>query len=388
MSVKSVVILGSTGSIGRSSLDVISRHLDKFRVRALAAHSNIDLLLEQYERFLPEYLGVVDPERGEELRQKLAGKTVKVVVGPDEMVGLATIDDVDIVLNAVVGAAGLRASLETVKFGRNLALANKESLVTGGPLFKPLCERTGSRLLPIDSEHSAVWQALAAGREEEIRSIILTASGGPFRRLPSDQFDKITREQALQHPTWEMGNKITIDSATLANKGLEVIEAVTLFSVPVERIRVVIHPQSIVHSMVEFRDSSIIAQLSQPDMRLPIQYALFWPERVESDFGKMNWSELADLTFEEPDFERFPALSLAIEAARTGGTAPAVFNAANEIAVGGFLAGATRFTDIASIIERCLDEVETTAEPDLEQILWADQRARELAQASVEKLTC
>jgi 1-deoxy-D-xylulose-5-phosphate reductoisomerase len=304
------------------------------------------------------------------------------------MVQLAALDSADLVVNAVVGAAGLRASLTAVKSGRHLALANKESLVTGGPLFGPLMKKNEGRILPIDSEHSAIWQTLACGKADEVRSIILTASGGPFRDYPLERFAEITPRQALAHPTWKMGPKITIDSATMVNKGLEIIEATTLFSLPTEKVKVVIHPQSIVHSMVEFIDSSIIAQLSNPDMRLPITYALFWPERVESDYGRLDLDTLASLTFERPDFNRFPALKLAYSVAKTGGTAPAVFNAANEVAVDAFLKGSVGFMEITDIIQDAVSKIAVVSSPNLGDILQADGEARKIAGEKVGQSTC
>jgi len=385
MTPKKIVLLGSTGSIGRSCLEVIRSHPGRFDVRALATHSNVELLAEQYHTFRPGYLCVVDAGQAKKLREVLRNEPVKILEGRQELVALAALDDVDMVVNAVVGAAGLLASLETVKLGRALALANKESLVCGGPLFPPLIKKTGARILPIDSEHSAIWQLLACGRESELKRLIITASGGPFRELPREKFQDITVEQALSHPTWKMGPKITIDSATLANKGLEVIEAAVLFSVPVDKVTVVIHPQSIIHSMVEFIDSTVMAQLSQPDMRLPITYALFWPERVDSDFGRLDLNRLKNLTFEKPDFDRFRALSLAYQAAKTGGTAPAVFNAANEIAVNAFLKSTVRFTEITDIIENVLEKLDVVSQPTLDDILSADRMARKAAEEMVGK---
>ena len=385
MIAKRLVVLGSTGSIGRSTLEVVSAHPDSFVVRALAAYSNVDLLVKQYLQYRPEYVCLVKSENLSALRERLAGQPVKVVAGEDEMIKLTALNDVDMVVNAVVGAAGLRASLETVRQGRPLALANKESLVCGGPLFPPILKKTGGRILPIDSEHSAIWQALSAGRETELKRIIITASGGPFRDLPFEQFGSITVEKALNHPTWKMGPKITIDSATLVNKGLEVIEAVVLFSITVSKVEIVIHPQSIVHSMVEFVDSSIIAQLSRPDMKLPISYALFWPDRVQSDFGKLDFSEAFQLTFHAPDRNKFRALDLAYQVAATGGTAPAVFNAANEVAVAAFLTSAVKFTEITDIIDYTLQKADFVAEPQLDDILLADKRAREFAGEQIRK---
>ena len=388
MSERHLSILGSTGSIGRSTLDVVDQHPGRFSVRALAAHSNVELLCEQYRRYRPEYVCLVQPEKATELAGRLSGEPVKVLSGEKDLISLAGLEEADIVLNAVVGAAGLMASMEAVKKGKQLALANKESLVAGGPLFPSLLKKSGARILPVDSEHSAIWQCLNSGKADEIKNIILTASGGPFRDWPAEKLKSVTVEEALNHPTWNMGPKITIDSATLANKGLEVIEAVVLFSVPADRVKVVVHPQSIVHSMVEFADSSVIAQLSNPDMRLPITYALFWPDRVASDYGEIDWSRIAALTFEPPDYEKFPALALAFQVARTGGTAPAVFNAANEVAVAAFLQKSIKYTEIADLIEGTIGEVEIEPAPTLEDILEADNRARQVCRERMEKIAC
>lgn len=385
---KRITILGSTGSIGRSTIDVINNHPGRFKVVALAAGANVDLIEQQYRALKPKFIAMASPESAQELSQRLAGQSVEVLAGSDEIVKLASLSEVDLVVNAIVGAAGLRASLETVKAGKILALANKESMVTGGPLFSQYQNQPETKILPIDSEHSAIWQVLRCGRLDEVRNIILTASGGPFRTLPAEEFANITIEQALNHPTWKMGSKITIDSATLANKGLEVIEAVMLFGIPADQIKVVIHPQSIIHSMVEFVDSSIIAQLSNPDMRLPITCALFWPERVPSDYGRLDPAKLSDLTFEPPDFERFPLLKIAFEVARSGGTAPALYNAANEIAVEAFLAGSIKFTEFSGIIENVLEKIKVVSTPGLEDIIRADQEARETAKEKIEEVTC
>ncbi len=385
---KSIAILGSTGSIGRSTLDVVRRHPGRFVISALAAHRNVELLSEQCREFRPACACVVDSVQEEALRRALDGTGIRVISGEAGLLALTRLADVEIVVNAVVGAAGLKASLETLTHRKHLALANKESLVTGGPLFPSLIKDSAARILPVDSEHSAIWQALSAGRMQEIKALILTASGGPFRELPIEQFGEITVEKALAHPTWKMGPKITVDSATLVNKGLEVIEAVTLFGVAVDKVNVVVHPQSIIHSMVEYVDSSVIAQLSQPDMRLPISYALFWPERVPSEFGQMNWRLLKSLTFELPDYEKFPLLRLAFEVARTGGTAPAIYNAANEVAVEAFLGRRIRFVEIADIVAETVEQVSALQKPDLEGILRADQRAREQARRQVEKAAC
>lgn len=380
MTPRTIALLGSTGSIGQAVLDVARQHPGEIRVSVLAAHSNIDLLAKQVAEFKPEHVGIADESKASELRERITSSNATLAVGETDIAALAKLDAVDIVVNAIVGAAGLHVSLTAAKAGKQLALANKESLVAGGPLFPPLLKKYGGTILPIDSEHSAIWQCLTSGKPDEIKRIILTASGGPFRALPREQFETITIEMALNHPTWKMGKKITIDSATLVNKGLEVIEACMLFSLPPEKISVLIHPQSIIHSMVEFVDSSMIAQLSSPDMRLPIQYALFWPQRKRSDYGQLDLETLRSLTFGQPDYEKFPALALAFEAARSGGTAPAVYNAANEVAVAAFLEGAISFTRIADIVKMAVDEVPLVSEPSLNDILDADRQARQIAQ--------
>jgi len=354
----------------------------------MAAHSNVDLLEQQYLEFRPQYVCMVDPEAAARLKTRLREEPVEVLSGDDELVKLAGLDEVDLVLNGIVGAAGLRASAEAIEAGKKLALANKESLVAGGPLFARVCRQEEPQILPVDSEHSAIWQALRAGKRTEVRNIILTASGGPFRTLPKDKFADITLEQALNHPTWQMGPKISIDSSTLVNKGLEVLEAAILFGVEPSQIKVVIHPQSIVHSMVEFADSSVIGQLSEPDMCLPIAHALFWPERIELDYGRIDWSEMKNLTFEPPDYERFPALKLAFEVAETGGTAPAVYNAANEVAVEAFLNRTVKYTEIVDIIRKTLDEMEFMNQPGLEEIMNTDHKARRIAGQIGERMAC
>jgi 1-deoxy-D-xylulose-5-phosphate reductoisomerase len=388
MNQRNLAILGSTGSIGQSALRVLRNHPGRFKVVALGAHGSVEAIEVQYREFRPEYLCLVDETAASELRTRLKDEPVEVLTGAEDLICLAGLDSVDLVLNAIVGAAGLRASLKAVEEGKLLALANKESLVAGGPLLAEVCRAKETRILPVDSEHSAIWQALRAGRRSELRKIILTASGGPFRTWSAERMATVTPKEALNHPTWKMGPKITIDSATLANKGLEVMEAVVLFGVEPNRVQVVIHPQSIVHSAVEFVDSSVIAQLSEPDMCLPIVHALFWPERLNSDFGVMDWGQLRQLTFEPPDFERFGALKLAFEAAEAGGTAPAVYNAANEVAVAAFLDGAVKFTEIVDIIAGTLDRTKSVSRPKLEDILDADRWARETARQIKELMEC
>jgi len=388
MQPKNIVLLGSSGSIGRSTLDVVRQHPGRLKVMALAANSNCNLLVEQYFEFRPDYVCLVDETLRGELRERLKSEPVRVLSGKDEMIELAELDKADIVVNAVVGAAGLLASVETVRHKKILALANKESMVAAGPLLNKLSKKSGAKIIPIDSEHSAIFQLLESKNLSEVKNIILTASGGPFRILPLDKFADITLEQALKHPTWKMGKKITIDSATLVNKGLEIIEAVNLFEVPPDKVKVVIHAQSIIHSMVEFFDSSITAQLSRPDMRMPITYALFWPLRAVSEFGRMDFSKLTNLTFEPPDFNRFPALRLACDVAQKGGTAPAIFNAANEIAVEAFLNRAITFVDIVRIIEETVTDIDSIAEPELEDIINADKQARSRAETMTGQPIC
>jgi 1-deoxy-D-xylulose-5-phosphate reductoisomerase len=385
---KNIVLLGSSGSIGRSTLDVIRNHPDSLKVTALAANANIKLLIEQYFEFRPNQVCLADESLSGELKDKLKGEPVEILSGRDEMVGLAALKSADTVVNAIVGAAGLLASIEAVKNKKILALANKESMVAAGTILQELAKKSGARIIPIDSEHSAIFQVLESRDVSEVKNIILTASGGPFRELPLEKFSEITLEQALNHPTWKMGKKITIDSATLVNKGLEVIEAVNLFSIEPGRVKVVIHPQSIVHSMVEFTDSSIIAQLSLPDMRMPITYALFWPKRTTSEFGKMDFRQMTNLTFEPPDFKRFPALKLAFDVAKRGGTAPAIYNAANEVAVEAFLNRAISFVDIVKTIEETMSEMNIIDNAGLEDVLSADKQARQIAERMAVQPAC
>jgi 1-deoxy-D-xylulose-5-phosphate reductoisomerase len=380
---RGVAILGSTGSIGRSALRVLDRHADEFRIVALAAHRSAAELSQQVERYRPALAVIVD-DQAADANGPLDPCTV---AGRAALLDAATHPDVDIVINAVVGAAGLEATLAALHAGKRLALANKESLVAGGPLVREALRRGGGELIPIDSEHSAILQCLCGAPATALRRLILTASGGPFRDWPAARLDGVTPSQALQHPTWSMGAKITIDSATLANKALEVIEAHFLFDVEYDAIEVVVHPQSIIHSMVEFIDGSVLAQLGFPTMELPILYALTHPER-RSDTGTRALDPVAigTLTFQPVDTTRFRAFALGVAAGRAGGTAPAVFNAANEVAVAAFLAGAVPFTGIADIIACALDGVDVEPASTLECVLAADRAAREIAGAATGRL--
>ena len=374
--VKRIAILGSTGSIGRNALRVIDALGPEYRVVALSAHSSVELLVEQAQRYRPGYVAVTDPAHGQRLAELTGDLDVEVLSGPDSLTGIAKLDEVDIVLTAVVGAAGLGASLAAAECGKRLAIANKEPLVVAGELLTQTARRSGSLLIPVDSEHSAVFQALRSGSAREVRKIILTGSGGPFRQAKPQDLESVTREQALQHPVWEMGPKITIDSATMMNKALEVIEARWLFDVAIEKIEVLVHPESIVHSLVEFVDGSVIAQLGEPDMCLPIQYALTYPQRVEGISKHLRLEQIGQLTFEQPNLETFRAVALAYEVGKVGGTAAAVFNAANEAGVQEFLAGRVRFADIMRLVERCLDDHDAEGGASLAELIEADAWAR------------
>ncbi|NHM27422.1 1-deoxy-D-xylulose-5-phosphate reductoisomerase [Desulfofundulus sp. TPOSR] len=373
---KEIVILGSTGSIGRQALDVIRRFPDKMRVAGLAAGSNWPLMAEQIREFRPRVVALAREEAARELAQNLPPEELPDIFwGPGSLVTVATAVDSGVVLNALTGTVGLGPTVAALEKGLDIALANKETLVAAGELVMKLAREKGARILPVDSEHSAIWQCLAGQPQNRVGKIILTASGGPFRKEPAD-LSRVTVDEALAHPNWRMGKKITIDSATLMNKGLEVLEAHWLFAVDYDQIEVVVHPQSIIHSMVEFVDGSVIAQLGLPDMRLPIQYALSYPDRWPSELPRVDWFALGELTFEPPDTKRFPCLALAYAAGRTGGTMPAVLNAANEIAVDAFLAGEIDFTAIPRLVAGVMEEHAVVYEPTLEEILAADRWAR------------
>lgn len=375
---KKVAILGSTGSIGQSALEVIAAMESEFEVIALSAHSRIDLLARQTAAFKPRYAAVTDALRADAFRKMVSGFNGRILQGTDSLVELASLDEADIVLCAVVGAAGLPAALAAAKSGKRLAIANKEPLVIAGQLLTDAAKESGATLLPIDSEHSAVFQAMQAGRPNEVRKIILTASGGPFRNASLEQMHNATITQALAHPTWSMGPKITIDSATMMNKALEVIEAVWLFNVPADKIDVLIHPESVVHSMVEFIDGSVIAQLGTPDMKVPIQYALTWPSRVKGIAQGLELHKLGQLNFQSPDLKKFRALELGFQVARTGGSAPVVFNAANEAAVAAFLDGRIRFGQIVDLIDYCLQAHSVREHLTLAELLELDAWARQM----------
>src|SRR5215468_1335013 len=383
-----IAILGSTGSIGRSTLSVVDSYPDRFQIVSLAAGSNIEAALEQAVRWKPRVLSVAREEDADALRQQLQAKNlgdIEVVSGPAGAVRVSTHPDVDFVVSAIVGVAGLEATYQAVKAGKTLGLANKECLVAAGELITAEAKKQGKPLLPIDSEHNAVHQCLRGGRMEEVHRIWLTASGGPFLKTPKSEFPSITVEQALNHPTWKMGKRITIDSATLMNKGFEVIEACRLFDVPPSQVEVIVHPQSTIHSMVEFVDGSILAQFSVTDMRLPILYALTYPDRIPSDlrFPVMN---LRQLDFAPPDMRKFRCLGLAYEAAEAGGAMPVALNAADEVAVAAFLDGRVHFSDIPRVIEDVLSTTKTGKMESIYQVLETDLEARRAARERVEKV--
>jgi 1-deoxy-D-xylulose-5-phosphate reductoisomerase len=384
--VPGVTILGSTGSIGINTLEVLARYPDRFRVHALTAHSRVDLLLDQCRRFAPRRAVMVDPEAAARLSRELrqTGLTVEVLSGLEGLKACAAAPEAPIVVAAIVGAAGLLPTLSAVRAAKRVLFANKEPLVMCGHLFIEEAQRAGALLLPVDSEHNAIFQCLpdgfrAGSRLPAVRRIFLTCSGGPFREARPEVLAQATPEQACTHPNWVMGRKISVDSATLMNKGLELIEACWLFGVTPDQVEVVIHPQSIIHSMIEYADGSVLAQMSHPDMRIPIAHALAWPERIESGARRLNPIELARLDFSAPDRRRFPCLDLAYGAARAGGTAPAILNAANEIAVQAFLDRRLGFTDIAGVIEHTRARVPSKRDVRLEAILEADAQAREIA---------
>lgn len=370
---KKIAILGSTGSIGTQTVDVVREHSDELQVVALAAGSNKERLKEQIKEFHPKLVSLSDEKKAQELKEELAGEQVEVVCGMEGLIEVAGADSADVVVTAVVGMMGILPTMEAIKKGKDIALANKETLVTAGHLIIPMAKEYGVSILPVDSEHSAIFQSLQGEPKAALDKILLTASGGPFRGKSAEFLETVTLEDALNHPNWSMGPKITIDSSTMVNKGLEVMEAKWLFGVDYSQIEVVIQPQSIIHSMVQYVDGAIIAQLGTPDMRVPIEYALFYPERRSLSGDRLDFSKLSQITFEKPDYKVFRGLSLAIEAGKTGGTMPTVFNAANERAVAKFLKGEIKYTDIVRSIEKCMDAHKVSAHPDLEEILATEQ---------------
>ena len=387
-----LTILGSTGSIGESTLDVVSRHPEKFRVFALAGHRQVDKLAAQCKQFRPEYAVVGDAGHAAELEKKLKqeGIDTQVLYGSQALIDVASADEVSGVMCAIVGAAGLPSALAAAQKGKTIYLANKETLVVSGALFMETARQNGATVLPIDSEHNAIFQVLPrdyTGRlnEHGINSIILTASGGPFLNTDLSTFDSITPEQAVKHPNWSMGRKISVDSASMMNKGLELIEAHWLFNCPPEKLEVVIHPQSVIHSMVRYRDGSVLAQLGNPDMRTPIAYCLGLPERIDSGVGELDFGALSALTFQKPDFDRFPCLKLAYQAMNAGGAAPCVLNAANEVAVAAFLDKRIKFTDIAKVVAHCLAQDFSDGRHDIEGLLAQDVQTRRQAEAFIGK---
>jgi 1-deoxy-D-xylulose-5-phosphate reductoisomerase len=391
---KGICILGATGSIGVSTLDVVARHPDRYKVVALTANNNIDLLLEQCLRHRPELVVVADEAKAAAFRDKIAGTPVagtRVRAGADALAEAATLDNVDSVMAAIVGAAGLLPTLAAAKAGKTVLLANKEALVMSGDIFMQAVADSGAELLPIDSEHNAIFQCMPPAYKTGVtakaaRRILLTASGGPFRQTPIEELVYVTPEQAVAHPNWDMGKKISVDSATMMNKGLEMIEACLLFNMKPEQIQVVIHPQSVIHSMVDYIDGTVLAQMGNPDMRIPIAHALAWSDRFESGAEPLNIFNVRRMDFEEPNLERFPCLRLAYKAIEAGGTMPAVLNAANEIAVDAFLNRRVRFTDIPVIIERCMDVIEVKAADSLEIVLNQDKLARTVSNRIIDQL--
>jgi len=383
---KRVTILGSTGSVGCQTIDLIERAPEKFDVVALTAHKNVEKLIEQAKRLKPELVVIGDESQHAALKAALAGTNIAVAAGAQAIIEAAQVDS-DWVMSAIVGAAGLPGTLAAARRGATIAFANKETLVCAGPLMMKLVAECGAQLLPVDSEHNAIWQVFDFERRDAISRLILTASGGPFRTRSREEMKTMTPEQAIKHPVWNMGAKISIDSATLMNKALEVIEAHFLFAMPSEKIDVIVHPQSVIHSMVEYEDGSVLAQLGSPDMRTPIGYCLAWPQRMETPAAKLDFAKLGQLTFEAPDVVKFPALRFAREAMAKGGTSPATLNAANEVAVQAFLDKRIGFLDIERVNEETLNGLPVAALTDLDTLHEADQAARRFAGECLTKLS-
>ena len=378
---KKIAILGSTGSIGTQTLDVIRAHSDELEVVALAAGSNKERLKEQIREFHPELVSLSDEKKAQELKEELAGEAVEVVCGMDGLIEVAGIDSADVVVTAVVGMMGILPTMEAIRKGKDIALANKETLVTAGHLIIPMAREYGVSILPVDSEHSAIFQCLQGEPKKALDKILLTASGGPFRGKSAEFLETVTLEDALNHPNWSMGPKITIDSSTMVNKGLEVMEAKWLFDVDFDQIEVVVQPQSIIHSMVQFQDGAVMAQLGTPDMRLPIQYALYYPDRLYLNDERLDFAKIGTITLEAPDLTVFKGLALAYEAGRTGGSMPTAFNAANEKAVAMFLDRKIDFLAIWDIIEYCMKEHHFIEHPDLDEILKTEQEVYDIIES-------
>ncbi|MDQ2657096.1 MAG: 1-deoxy-D-xylulose-5-phosphate reductoisomerase [Bacteroidota bacterium] len=376
---KNIAILGSTGSIGRQALEVISRHEDAFQVEVLTAQNNVELLIGQAKKYKPNAVVIGNHEHYETLRQALAKEDIKVYAGENALASIVEMDTIDMVLTALVGYSGLRPTLRAIEMGKPIALANKETLVVAGELVTRTAREKGVHIIPVDSEHSAIFQCLAGEFNNKIEKVILTASGGPFRGRKLQDLARVTKAEALRHPNWTMGDKITIDSASLMNKGLEVIEARWLFGVRPDQMEVVVHPQSIIHSLVQFEDGSIKAQLGLPDMRLPIQYALTYPFRLKTEFPRFDFFKYPSLSFEKPDTETFRNLALAFEALKLGGNMPCVLNAANEVAVAGFLTDRVGFMEMPAIVERCLGKIAYIKNPSYEDYVETDRETRVMA---------
>ncbi len=382
---KNIAILGSTGSIGRQALDIVKANPDTLQVEVLTAQNNADLLIKQAIEFSANAVVIAEEEKYLYVKDALQKHDIKVFAGADALCQVVQMESIDIVLAAIVGFAGLRSTLAAIEAGKQIALANKETLVVAGALVTEAAKAKGVNIYPVDSEHSAIFQCLAGEFHNKIEKIILTASGGPFRGKDRAFLEKVKKQDALKHPNWSMGAKITIDSATLMNKGLEIIEAAWLFALRPEQIEVVIHPQSIIHSLVQFEDGSIKAQLGLPDMKLPIQYALFYPIRVPSTFKRFDFASYPSLTFEKPDFSAFPSIQLAFEAMKKGGNMPCILNAANEVAVNAFLQDEIGFTDISAIVEKCMEKATFIAKPTLSDYLKSDLETREMAHSFCNK---
>ena len=374
---KKIGVMGSTGSIGTQTLEIVRSYPDKLKVVALAAGKNVDLLEKQIREFKPSYAVMWSEEAAEDLKQRVADLDVKIGCGMDGLLEMAVLTEMEILVTAIVGMIGIRPTIEAIKHHKDIALANKETLVTAGHIIMPLAKENNVSILPVDSEHSAIFQSLQGNRRDQVKRILLTASGGPFRGKKRDELANMTVEDALKHPNWSMGRKITIDSSTLVNKGLEVMEAKWLFDVELDDIQVLVHPQSIIHSAVEYQDGAVIAQLGVPDMKLPIQYALFYPDRLPMQGKKLDLFEVGTMTFEKPDMETFEGLQLAFQAAKAGGSMPTVYNAANEMAVSLFLDKKIRFLQITEMIREAMQHHKVIDQPSVEQILETEAYARE-----------